>query len=150
MKRGTCKHFTGIGYDDDNRCCAAGVRYNDVIPNPELPGSGYRVPCIRERKPSAHQLRVLQEFGPAGACDKYEEPTEAELATDKQERDAALANWMLVLPLIVEVKQEHEGQHWKGIKECPVCKGRLHMSHAASNGHVWGKCETEGCVAWME
>jgi hypothetical protein len=34
--------------------------------------------------------------------------------------------------------------------ECPVCKGRLHLSQSAYNGHVWGKCETEGCVAWMQ
>ena len=34
--------------------------------------------------------------------------------------------------------------------ECPACKGRLHLSQAAYNGHVWGKCETEGCVSWME
>ena len=34
--------------------------------------------------------------------------------------------------------------------ECPVCKGRLHLSQAAYNGHVWGKCETKDCVAWMQ
>ena len=34
--------------------------------------------------------------------------------------------------------------------ECPVCKGRLHLSQAAYNGHVHGTCETEGCVSWME
>ena len=36
------------------------------------------------------------------------------------------------------------------IVECPVCKGRLHLSQAAYNGHVHGKCETVGCVSWME
>jgi hypothetical protein len=39
---------------------------------------------------------------------------------------------------------------WQGIEECPVCKGRLRLSHAAYNGHVHGRCETEGCLAWME
>lgn len=34
--------------------------------------------------------------------------------------------------------------------ECPVCEGRLHLSQAASNGHIHSKCETEGCLAWME
>lgn len=34
--------------------------------------------------------------------------------------------------------------------ECPECKGRLHLTQAAYNGHVWGKCETENCVSWME
>lgn len=36
------------------------------------------------------------------------------------------------------------------IIECPACKGRLHLSQASSNGHVHGKCETSGCVSWME
>ena len=39
---------------------------------------------------------------------------------------------------------------WQDMVECPVCKGKLHLSHAAVNGHVWGKCETAGCVEWME
>lgn len=34
--------------------------------------------------------------------------------------------------------------------ECPACKGRLHLSQAAYNGHVHGHCKTEGCVSWME
>lgn len=34
--------------------------------------------------------------------------------------------------------------------ECPKCKGRLHLSQAAYNGHVHGHCETKGCVSWME
>jgi len=34
--------------------------------------------------------------------------------------------------------------------ECPQCKGRLHLSQAAYNGHVHGHCETKGCVSWME
>lgn len=34
--------------------------------------------------------------------------------------------------------------------QCPACAGRLHLSQAAYNGHVHGKCETEGCVSWME
>lgn len=34
--------------------------------------------------------------------------------------------------------------------ECPMCKGRLHLSQSAYNGHVLGKCETDNCVSWME
>lgn len=34
--------------------------------------------------------------------------------------------------------------------ECPACKGRLHLSQAAYNGHVHGHCETQGCVSWIE
>lgn len=34
--------------------------------------------------------------------------------------------------------------------ECPECKGRLHLSQSAYNGHIHAKCETVGCVSWME
>lgn len=35
--------------------------------------------------------------------------------------------------------------------DCPTgCGGKLHLSQAAYNGHVWGKCTTEDCVSWME
>lgn len=36
------------------------------------------------------------------------------------------------------------------VLECPKCKGRLHVMQAAYNGHVRAKCETEGCVSFME
>lgn len=36
------------------------------------------------------------------------------------------------------------------IVECPICQGRLYLSQASSNGHVHGKCETRGCVHFME
>ena len=38
---------------------------------------------------------------------------------------------------------------------CPVCNGggkqerTLHWS-MASNGHIHARCDTQGCVAWME
>ena len=38
----------------------------------------------------------------------------------------------------------------RGVIDCPTCRGRLHWSRAPENGHVWGKCETEECVAWIQ
>lgn len=34
--------------------------------------------------------------------------------------------------------------------ECPACKGKLHVTQAAYNGHVHAHCDTEGCVSFME
>jgi hypothetical protein len=34
--------------------------------------------------------------------------------------------------------------------ECPVCKGKLHLSQAAYNGHVHAHCETANCINFME
>jgi len=33
---------------------------------------------------------------------------------------------------------------------CPKCGGELHYTRAKVNGHVWGKCKTEGCLSWMQ
>jgi hypothetical protein len=38
-----------------------------------------------------------------------------------------------------------------GVMDCPVCgAGKLRYSRRGYNGHVHGRCSTEGCVAWME
>ena len=38
----------------------------------------------------------------------------------------------------------------RGKLPCPVCKsGDLHYE-VHYNGHIWGQCNTEGCVAWLE
>lgn len=35
--------------------------------------------------------------------------------------------------------------------DCPTgCGGKLHLSQSSYNGHVHGKCTTDGCVSWME
>lgn len=53
--------------------------------------------------------------------------------------DPVLSAWRKKLPI---GKSE--------VIECPVCKGRLHLSQAAYNGHVRGQCETKDCVSWIE
>jgi len=36
-----------------------------------------------------------------------------------------------------------------GTVKCPKCGGNLHY-FIAGNGHVRGKCDTPGCLSWME
>jgi hypothetical protein len=83
-------------------------------------------------------------------CPHYREPTAEEIAEDQRETDAAVSRMMKASKVISEVKREHAGKSWYGVKTCPVCGGRLHMSHSGYNGHVHGKCETENCLNWME
>lgn len=141
----TCRHFNGSFH---NKTCNAGVCYKSVTPQPDEPGSAYREPC--RRWSDGHALKVLQETGPQGICGKYEPFTEAELLQQDREMETAMARMMLTIPLIGDIKEKHAGTNWQGVVECPVCKGNLHMSHSGYNGHVWGRCETEGCLSWME
>lgn len=55
-----------------------------------------------------------------------------------------------VLEGIAPWRKKHKGKSHAEVVECPACKGRLHLRIAAANGHVWGKCETDGCVSWIE
>jgi transcriptional regulator with XRE-family HTH domain len=43
------------------------------------------------------------------------------------------------------------GNGGRGSFLCPICKrGQLNYSVAGVNGHIWGRCTTDGCVAWMQ
>lgn len=126
-----CHHFNGI----QNKCCDAGVDYDT------LRSSDRRIPCLpphrNEERPAAH-------------CEKFRPSTPEEIAKRDAEIAEAIARMELTLPLISKIKQEHAGTSWEGTVECPVCAGKLRISHAAYNGHVHGRCETDGCLAWME
>lgn len=133
MKAGTCRFFKGIQHDQ----CDAGITYADKARG--------QVPCIKTygHKPGVKTIPVWH-------CDKYTEPSAEEIAKSKAEMEAAMERMTKTFPLISRIKKEHKGESWKGVEACPVCGGKLHMTHSAFNGHVWGKCETAGCVAWME
>jgi len=155
MKSGTCKFYNG---DYHNKCCEAGVPYRSVTTEPDrIDGKAFRKPCVQWDKwrgenghIGLHNDAARENWNKRGTCDKYTEPTKEEIADYEAEMKKATDRMLLALNVIAKVKKEHKGQSWKGIEECPACGGKLHMSHAAYNGHVWGKCETEGCLSWME
>jgi hypothetical protein len=96
-------------------------------------------PCI-----DGHLLKDMR-----SVCPKWERVTRAEAEKTANDLDAASKKVMLVMPVIAKWrKQLPIGK--QAVIECPVCKGRLHLSQAAVNGHVHGKCETQDCVSWME
>lgn len=99
-------------------------------------------PCIGGHEladPNAacpHWIRRTREMGEARA-DRFE---------------AAIKRMTLAGPVVAAwrtwTKKNRVGK--EEVVECPACKGKLHLSQSAYNGHVWGKCETEGCLSWME
>ena len=128
-----CFHFTGIQHDE----CAAGVNYRGLAGNPEF-GMVKRIPCTN-----------LHDGNPV-VCELYRKYTQEEIDDQEKEFEDASERMRLVSPIIGQVKEDHKGESWGGTVECPCCQGQLHLSHAAVNGHVWGQCETEGCLNWME
>lgn len=121
-----CQHFNGI----QNDRCKAGVRYEPKGP----------LPCwVEDREPGWQ-------------CDKRELHTREQAEADFEDMERSMARFRLVMtavkPWRTWTKQNRVAK--QEVIECPACKGRLHLSQAAYNGHVWGKCETPACVEWME
>lgn len=123
-----CTHFNGVQHDT----CRAGCSYKQFQGKQTLP-------CLRS-----------QDLDQSVKCDKRQWVSEEEIQKELDEIELEMKKFMTAGPLIKRIKREHRGEDWKGVEECPVCKGKLHMSHAKYNGHVWGKCETKDCLAWME
>lgn len=135
-----CRHYTtGQGLDVS---CAAGVdmaKLTRVSPT----GEGFRcAPCIKgDQVPNVLDL-----------CPRWEQHSleHAEAEADRGER--AMERLLLVMPVLAEwktwAKKNRVGK--SEVIECPACKGRLHLSQAALNGHLWVKCETDGCVELIQ
>lgn len=150
MSPGSCIHFNGV----QNNLCKRGVAYSNWA-GPK--------PCIRFIEKSANgstSLRpgeVAAERKPFPGADKakpcpfYQEPTDEQVQADRAETEAWLERTKVALKVAAEWRvRPKPAQDRHEVKECPICKGRLHLSQSAYNGHVHGKCETQDCVSWME
>jgi hypothetical protein len=132
VRPGTCKHFTGF----QNGTCKAGVNYRELVGGPDL-GWAARLGCIKDsplNKP------------PLSECAKFEEPTKEEV--EAWELDITLRS-NANIEAIRRIQKLKPERGTVGSIECPLCKGRLQYSVAKLNGHVWGRCETKDCLAWM-
>lgn len=132
-----CRHYhpsAPMSHDG----CKLGIDL-DVLVGSEKMGWRCRLPCSL----GSYSHHVIP-------CSKFEPYTVQEIQADDLEFEEAMARFMLAGPLLRKIKAEHKGTNWSGVVECPSCNGRLHLSHAKCNGHIWGKCETEGCLSWIE
>lgn len=148
MSPGSCKHFTGTQHE----LCGRGVRYDQFSPG---------IPCIKFIEKSARGGTYLAVGEPAAErkpwkydgkpCPLYEAPTDEEVQADRRESDAAMNRLKVALKVASEWRvRPKPAQDRREVIECPICKGRLHLSQSAHNGHVHGRCETDNCVHWME
>jgi hypothetical protein len=128
-KSGQCKWFNGI----QNKVCKAGVSY-DSLPRNER--GVIVLPCIQPECQSN--------------CDKYEEPTAEEIAADEEWMRQRMEMHRKVGEVIIPIRKEYKGRSGNGTITCPCCGGNLHWSISGYNGHMHGRCETAGCVSWME
>lgn len=140
MSELTCRNFNGIMNDK----CLAGVAYDSVRRAAASPAQT-RLPCIciaQHRDQTVVQRKT--------ACSKYEAETDEDRAAEERAHKESMARFEKLRPLTDRIRRENKGKSWRGTETCPVCQGRLFLSIAGSNGHMLGRCETDGCVAWME
>lgn len=159
MNKGTCIHFNGI----QNDCCRAGVHYRATFDD-SRPGLMLRAPCIEFHERPAHgrgtyvkagEASVLTPYDRCGekavACPHRREPTDDEILENRRMWDLQIKKTTAAIKVASEWRVKPKpAENRTGVVECPICKGRLHLSQSSYNGHVHGKCETQDCVAWME
>ena len=167
MNHGTCIHFNGLGMIGEEyrkHCCKAGVNYFSVFDGAKA-GIMLRMPCVEAREKSADgkpgtyfkagQKTVLIPVDRQGheviQCSLRIEPTAEQVQKD---RDEAGQHWIKMVAALriasawkVKPKPDHDRSE---TVECPVCKGNLHLNQSSHNGHASGKCESSGCVEFME
>ena len=87
-------------------------------------------------------------------CDKRSTWTQAEAEQLIADGEAAMERHMRAFRAAhddAKAKKFGKGQGGADSLPCPVCTtGRLYYRVAGYNGHMHAKCETEGCVSWME
>lgn len=137
-----CVHFTGTM----NKTCRAGVAYATVEvkhePMPYKSSDGHEYTASRSL-PCNHRLNHC---GAACASSRFPTPeeVEAEVAKSNREVERVVNSRQAIVDAIEATGQEH------GAIDCPSCAGGSLTYRRASNGHIWARCSTEDCVAWME
>ena len=130
MRTGKCIHFRGIQHDT----CEIGLDWREITGGDPV-GIARRMPCIKQDSESE--------------CESYCEPTDEQIKESEAEWKRLIENMKIVSPLISRLKKENKNGG-NGKIECPICNGILHYAVAALNNHCHGKCETDGCLNWME
>jgi len=161
MNKGTCIHFTGLR--ERESCCKAGINYSEAF-DINKPGILFRLPCIQYQTVAADgkstyiksgepsMRKEIDRRGEAmSPCTHFREPTSEEVEADRRESDAFMNRTIVALKVASKWRvKPNPAEDRRDVVECPICKGKLHLSQSAYNGHVHGKCETDGCVSWME
>jgi hypothetical protein len=134
-----CRHYEPKpGMKRGELDCAAGVDRKTLPEVPRTPGV-LVAPCI-----GGHNLP-----DPCAICPKWERHTRE----DGEKRALGVLRSMRKMTVagpFIAAWRRKEPRGKAEVVECPVCKGRLHLSQSSYNGHVHGRCETADCLNWME
>lgn len=148
-----CQHYdpggiTMIGGKEPSGHCKAGVVYFDQFPNPNPNKDEPQHYAIFMRVCCTEGNKKTQEEQLA-RCPKWLRSTREQGEKRADEWDESMRRMRAAAPIIAEFRKKPWGK--QKIVDCPACgTGKLHLSQASSNGHVWGRCTTDKCLNWME
>jgi hypothetical protein len=134
-KMNVCAHFNGIQHD----ACDAGVSYS-AVREAGTESTPFRFACFRDESNGL-------------TCEKAHFPMREEAEAEKRADDAAFARHAQAHRAAhddAKAKGYGRGHGGNSSLICPLCQGTLRYSVAAYNGHMHARCETTGCVSWME
>jgi len=133
VRKGTCKFYNGIANDN----CDKGINYREITGGPTF-GIGTRLPCVIEGKFSKPKN------GEKATCEHFVKPTKKELDDWEESVDRSIKQVSMAIKTIGKTGKQN------GVIQCPACNGKLGFSVSPGNGHIWAKCETNNCLAWMQ
>jgi hypothetical protein len=128
MRVDVCRHFVGLGCGG-NQTCKAGINLRALVAGPAA-GWFLRIPCRK---------------GGDGACYRRDFPSAAEVEAFEREFEQAFEGTCVAKAEILDKAVEG-----RATIACPVCGAEMHGRVARGNGHVAGRCSTEGCLAFIE
>lgn len=135
-----CRHYSGAGIKDE---CSAGVNYRKLAGEPYV-GYVLRLPCTPALNRPGVEVKV---------CDKRECHSREEAGEQYDEMQRVIARTLGARAIVQADVKAHgfkRGRGGAGQVGCPACDGVIGYTVAAYNGHIHGRCSTEGCVSWME
>lgn len=136
-----CQHYKPQPGSTKQDYCALKLGASERMQKAHSLGEPSMTPCIGGHK--AKDVLAL--------CPKWIRRTREMGEKRADAFEAAMDRMSIVMPVVNDWRiKPKPAQDRSEVIECPKCKGKLHLSQSAYNGHVHGRCETEGCVSWME
>lgn len=139
--RNYCTHYAPQPGSVKHDYCALGCDASKRMKEAHEAGEPNMSPCIGGHKSPNGLAR----------CPKWERRSMEHAEKRADAMEAAMRDMMIVDPVVYAWRTKPKPARDRlEVIECPVCKGKLHLSQSSYNGHVHAHCETPECVSFME
>ena len=130
-----CKHYDGREITIGKGKCRVGIDPRVSYCAGKSLGMIRRIPCLKSNVD-------------APPCHLAEFPTREEVDAQNAAFSAYVDDFLKWMPIAREAMLATKSDG--GCMDCPKCKQGLRWAKDRGNGHIHAKCDTEGCLSWME